>query len=98
MDDSRCMRFASWINKSTDTNSEYVTFIAVAQQQWLREGDILLHNIYISCVVNLVPSKSKVFKVVQSHYVDSEFFLSLPHLKLWKALQEYYDCRLIFFF
>ena len=69
----RCIRFASWINKPTNTHSEYVTLIAVAQQ-WLREGALMLRYTYISCLVNLVPSKSKVFKEAHSHYVDSEFF------------------------
>ena len=33
----RRMRFACWTTKATDTHSEYVTFIAFPQQQWLHE-------------------------------------------------------------
>jgi len=29
------MRVACWIHKATDTHSEYVTIIAIPQQQWL---------------------------------------------------------------
>jgi hypothetical protein len=35
----RCMRFACWVTKSTDTVSEYVIFIAFPRQQQLRESD-----------------------------------------------------------
>ena len=31
------MRFACWINKATDTRSEYVIFIAFPRQQWFHE-------------------------------------------------------------
>jgi hypothetical protein len=33
----RRMRFACWITKATDTQSEYVILIAFPRQQWLRE-------------------------------------------------------------
>jgi hypothetical protein len=33
----RCLRFACWITKATDTHSQYVIFIAFPRQQWLRE-------------------------------------------------------------
>jgi hypothetical protein len=33
----RCMRFACWITKATDTQSQCVILIAFPQQQWLRE-------------------------------------------------------------
>jgi hypothetical protein len=36
------MRFACWINKSTDTRSEYVILIAFPRQQWLRERASML--------------------------------------------------------
>jgi hypothetical protein len=41
---------------------------------WLCEVALMLRYTYISCLVSLVPSKSKVFKVVYSHDVVSEFF------------------------
>jgi len=34
---TRRMRFAYWINKPTDTHSEYVISLANPRQQWLRE-------------------------------------------------------------
>jgi len=42
------MRFACWIPKATNTHSQYVTRIAFAQQQWLRELASLLRYTYIS--------------------------------------------------
>jgi len=39
----RRMIFAYWLNKSTDTHSEYVTFIACSQQQCLHERASILH-------------------------------------------------------
>jgi hypothetical protein len=47
----RRMRFACWITKATDTNSEYVIFIAFARQQWLRERASMLRYAYISYLV-----------------------------------------------
>jgi hypothetical protein len=39
------MRFACWINKATDTYSEYVILIAFPRQEWLRErASILLYT------------------------------------------------------
>ena len=32
-----CMRFACWITKATDTQSEYVMLVAFRRQQWLDE-------------------------------------------------------------
>jgi len=43
------MRFACWITKATDTQSEYVILIDFLRQQWLREGASLL--CYIGCLV-----------------------------------------------
>ena len=44
-DDSiiRCMPFACWITKATDTHSEYVMPMAFPQQQWLHECASMLH-------------------------------------------------------
>jgi hypothetical protein len=52
-DDSiiQCMRFECWITKGTDTNSEYVIRIAFSRQQWLREHTLVLHYMYIACLV-----------------------------------------------
>jgi hypothetical protein len=47
----RRMRFACWINKATDTHSEYVIFIAFPRQQWLRKSLSILRYTYISCFV-----------------------------------------------
>ena len=45
----RCMRFACWITKATDTHSEYVIFIVLPQQQWLRERASMLRQ-YVHCL------------------------------------------------
>ena len=44
----RRMRFATWIPKATDTNSQYVIFMAFPPQQWLRERASLLRYTYIA--------------------------------------------------
>jgi len=38
------MRAACWINKATDTHSEYVIFIASPPQKQLREGTSVLRH------------------------------------------------------
>jgi hypothetical protein len=43
----RCVRFACWITKATDTHSECVICIAVPRQQWLRERALVLRYTYI---------------------------------------------------
>jgi hypothetical protein len=60
----RRMRFACWITKATDTHSEYVILIPLAQQQWLREHASVFHYTYIDCLV--ICLKSQVSYVVCS--------------------------------
>jgi hypothetical protein len=43
----RCMRFACWITKATNTHSERVILTAFPRQQWLREGASMLTFIRI---------------------------------------------------
>jgi hypothetical protein len=52
-DDSitRRIRFASWISKATNTDSEYVTLIAFPWQQRLRERVSVLRYAYIASLV-----------------------------------------------
>ena len=45
----RCMSFACWLTKATDTHSEYIKLIAFPQQQWLRECALMLH-LYVNCL------------------------------------------------
>ena len=41
-----CIPIACWIPNATNTHSEYVTLIALPQQQWLHElVSLLLHSI-----------------------------------------------------
>jgi hypothetical protein len=47
----RCMRFACWITKATDTHSEFVILIAVPRQKWFRERASMLRYTYIVCLV-----------------------------------------------
>ena len=47
------MRFARWITKATDTNSEYVLLIALPRQRWLRERASILRDTYIACLVEI---------------------------------------------
>jgi len=44
-------RCASWINKATDTHSEYVILIAFLRQQSLRERVSMKHYTYIAYLV-----------------------------------------------
>jgi len=48
-----CMRIACWITKATDTNSEYVMFIALPLQHWLHERVSKLRYTYIACVFKI---------------------------------------------
>jgi hypothetical protein len=48
----RCMGIVSWINKATDTHSEYVIITAVPLQQWLDEHASVLRYTYIACLSN----------------------------------------------
>jgi hypothetical protein len=47
----RRMHSACWINKATNTYSEYVLLNIFTQQQWLRERASNLHYTYIVCLV-----------------------------------------------
>ena len=47
----RRMRFVCWINKATDTLSEYIILIAFPRQEWLREYPSMLRYTYIACLV-----------------------------------------------
>jgi hypothetical protein len=42
------MHFARWITNAAVTHSEYVTVIAFARQQWLRERTSILSFTYIA--------------------------------------------------
>jgi hypothetical protein len=47
----RRMRFAYWINKATDTHSEFVTVVAFPRQQWLSERASMLRYTSITSLV-----------------------------------------------
>jgi hypothetical protein len=51
----RRMRFVCWINKATDTHSEYVILIrnALPRQKWLSESASVLRYTHIACLVHL---------------------------------------------
>ena len=49
------MRIACWIPKATNTDSEYVIFIAFPLQQWLHEHASVLCYTYIACLSCLFP-------------------------------------------
>jgi len=44
------MRVGFWINKATDTHSEYVIAIAFPLQQWLHEGASMLRYTLVNCL------------------------------------------------
>jgi hypothetical protein len=39
----RCMRFAYWMTKATETQSEYIILTAFPRQQWLPKPTSMLH-------------------------------------------------------
>jgi hypothetical protein len=47
----RRMHFACRISKATNTNSEYVTLLSFAWQQWLRDRASVLLCTYIACLL-----------------------------------------------
>ena len=46
-----CHIYKCWINKATNTNSEYVTLIPFAVLKWLHERACILRYMYIACLV-----------------------------------------------
>jgi hypothetical protein len=51
------MRIACWKPKAKNTDSKYLTFIALPLQQWLHERVLkLLHMYYITSLVYITPS------------------------------------------
>ena len=62
------MRFACWIAKATNTNSEYLIFLACAQQQWSRERASLL-LLYVHCLlVNILKPSSNCTQTFLQYY------------------------------
>jgi hypothetical protein len=53
------MRFARWINKATDTQSEYVILITFPRQQWVSENAPLLRYTCIASLLTLVIVRGK---------------------------------------
>jgi hypothetical protein len=47
----RRMRYACWITKATDAQSEYVVILAFPWQTWLRERVSIVRYTYISCLI-----------------------------------------------
>jgi hypothetical protein len=47
----RRMPFACWLNKVTDSHSEYGILIAFLRQQWLCERTLILLLYYIACCI-----------------------------------------------
>ena len=54
------MRFACYINKTTNTHSEYVIFLAFPLQQWLRERASMLRY---TCIASLVEDYLDEFRL-----------------------------------
>jgi len=51
------MHFAFWITKATNMPSEYATFIAFPQRQWLSKHAWMLLYIYcLSCLISILKS------------------------------------------
>jgi hypothetical protein len=50
----KCMCFASWMTKATDTHLEYLILIPFPCQQSLRDHASVLRNTYIACLVGTI--------------------------------------------
>jgi hypothetical protein len=50
-DDNMAHAHYMWVPKATYTHSEYVTFIALARQQWSHDRALFLGYTYIACPV-----------------------------------------------
>ena len=61
-DTIRLVRFACWINKATNTHSQYVKFIAFPRQQLLHERASVLTFIRTLVSFSLSPSKNTLYK------------------------------------
>jgi hypothetical protein len=83
------MRFACWINKTTDTHSEYLTLIDFPRQKYFRKGALPLRNRYIaSLVVSSLRSSLYLFSLC--------FFTSFPSFSQDKKVVCYKDQTKIF--
>ena len=60
-----CTLIACWALNSTNTNSEYVTFIAFPRQQRWNERVCVFHYTYIGCIV------INVQDYLKSHYTHT---------------------------
>jgi len=57
----RCMLFAWWINKATETHSEYVILIAFPLQHWLHEHVSVFSYMNTACLyIYEIPSHIKL--------------------------------------
>jgi hypothetical protein len=86
-DDSitRCMCFACWITKATDTHSKYVILIAFPWQQWLCKHASVLHCVYIAChsAVTLslaVPAGLVSHKYKLKGHAESQIHCHITHV------------------
>jgi len=73
----RRMRIACWINKATNTHSEYVILIAFPLQQWLYERASML-RLYIHCLF--------CFALIMSYivlYIMASDFRKTPGMSTW---------------
>jgi hypothetical protein len=65
------MFIACWINKATDTHSEYVTLIAFPLQQWLQERASMLRYTQIMSLLLLVLFQRNM----SSYYLHNVYLL-----------------------
>ena len=70
------MRFACWMTKATNTDSEYVTYIASAWQQWLRKHASILRYAYIACLFSYTSKLFECHKILQFCILDIVVLIS----------------------
>jgi hypothetical protein len=61
------MRFARWITKTKNTNSEYVILIAFPLQQWFRERASTIRYTYIATPRSFIYAPKSYFRKFKQH-------------------------------
>ena len=67
----RYMRIARWKTKATDTDTQYLMFIAFPRQQQSRERAPMLHKKYTACLVNPDMDSSRLSLLLTYYFLYS---------------------------
>jgi len=67
------IRFTCWINKATNTHSDYVVHISFPRQQWLRERASMIPYLCIACLLqkyanSAVDKSIRFLNILHTHF------------------------------